>query len=138
MKNNKGITLIALVITIIVLLILAGISIAMLTGDNGVLAKARQAKADNELGRAKDIVSLDAYEAIMEYYEETYVESDTAEYSGTELKAKIVEKIGASVVTPVTLTPTADGVTLTYNERTVTATVDNDGLLTWSAITDVV
>ena len=138
MKNNKGITLIALVITIIVLLILAGISIAMLTGDNGVLSKARQAKADNELGRAKDIVSLDAYEAIMEYYEETYVESDTAEYSGTELQAKIVEKIGASVVTPVTLTPTADGVTLTYNERTVTATVDNDGLLTWSAITDVV
>ena len=138
MKNNKGITLIALVITIIVLLILAGISIAMLTGDNGVLSKARQAKADNELGRAKDIVSLDAYEAIMEYYEETYVESDTAEYSGTELQAKIVEKIGASVVTPVTLTPTEDGVTLTYNERTVTATVDNDGLLTWSAITDVV
>ena len=37
MKNNKGITLIALVITIIVLLILAGISIAMLTGENGIL-----------------------------------------------------------------------------------------------------
>ena len=138
MKNNKGITLIALVITIIVLLILAGISIAMLTGDNGVLAKARQAKADNELGRAKDIVSLDAYEAIMEYYEETYVESDTAEYSGTELQAKIVEKIEASVVTPVTLEPSTNGVKLTYNERTVTATVDEDGLLTWSAITDVV
>ena len=40
MKNNKGITLIALVITIIVLLILAGISIAMLTGENGLLNKA--------------------------------------------------------------------------------------------------
>ena len=35
LKNNKGITLIALVITIIVLLILAGVSIAMLTGNNG-------------------------------------------------------------------------------------------------------
>ena len=40
MKNNKGITLIALVITIIVLLILAGVSIAMLTGQNGILTRA--------------------------------------------------------------------------------------------------
>ena len=49
MKNNKGITLIALVITIIVLLILAGITIAMLTGENGLLTKAKDAKeqADN-------------------------------------------------------------------------------------------
>ena len=43
-KNNKGITLIALVITIIVLLILAGVSIAMLTGQNGILEKANKAK----------------------------------------------------------------------------------------------
>ena len=43
-KENKGITLIALVITIIVLLILAGVSIAMLTGENGVLTKAGDAK----------------------------------------------------------------------------------------------
>lgn len=46
MKQNKekGITLIALVITIIVLLILAGVAIATLTGDNGVLTKAASAK----------------------------------------------------------------------------------------------
>ena len=43
MKKNNGITLIALVITIIVLLILAGISIAMLTGDNGLLNRAKDA-----------------------------------------------------------------------------------------------
>ena len=41
-KQKKGITLIALVITIIVLLILAGISISMLAGDNGILKKATQ------------------------------------------------------------------------------------------------
>ena len=40
MRNQKGITLIALVITIIVLLILAGVSIAMLTGQNGILTRA--------------------------------------------------------------------------------------------------
>ena len=56
MKKNKkilkgkerGITLIALVITIIVLLILAGVSIAMLTGDNGILTQARNAKEKTE------------------------------------------------------------------------------------------
>jgi len=42
--NNKGITLIALVITIIVLLILAGVAIATLTGDNGILTKAASSK----------------------------------------------------------------------------------------------
>ena len=44
MKNQKGITLIALVVTIIVLLILAGVAIAMLTGDNGLLTNASGAK----------------------------------------------------------------------------------------------
>ena len=44
MKQEKGITLIALVITIIVLLILAGVTIATLTGDNGILTQAQNAK----------------------------------------------------------------------------------------------
>ena len=43
-KQTKGITLIALVITIIVLLILVAVSIAMLTGENGILTKASTAK----------------------------------------------------------------------------------------------
>ena len=43
-KKETGITLIALVITIIVLLILAGVSIMMLTGDNGILNQASNAK----------------------------------------------------------------------------------------------
>ena len=47
-RKEKGITLIALVITIIVLLILAGVSIAMLTGDNGILTQARNAKEETE------------------------------------------------------------------------------------------
>ena len=43
MKNNKGITLVALVITIIVLLILAGVSISMVVGQNGILNRATNA-----------------------------------------------------------------------------------------------
>ena len=52
-KDVKGITLIALVITIIVLLILAAVSIAMLTGENGLLQKATKAKKENKLAQAK-------------------------------------------------------------------------------------
>ena len=47
LKNQKGITLIALVITIIVLLILAGVSIAMLTGNNGILTQATNANTQS-------------------------------------------------------------------------------------------
>ena len=46
--RNKGITLIALVITIIVLLILAGVTIAALSGDNGILTRAKEAKQKTE------------------------------------------------------------------------------------------
>ena len=46
-KANRGITLIALVITIIVLLILAGVAIATLTGDNRTITKSRRSKKYN-------------------------------------------------------------------------------------------
>ena len=59
-KTNKGITLIALVITIIVLLILAGISISMLSGDNGILNKATQAKDATRGGEVQETVTLEA------------------------------------------------------------------------------
>lgn len=58
-KNAKGITLIALVITIIVLLILAGVAIATLTGDNGVLTKAESAKTEKEIAEVKEQAQLD-------------------------------------------------------------------------------
>ena len=42
LKGQKGITLVALVVTIIVLIILAGVSIALVLGDNGVITKAKE------------------------------------------------------------------------------------------------
>ena len=58
MKKNTGITLIALVITIIVLLILAGVTIATLTGDNGLLQKATTAKQENEDSKELELIKL--------------------------------------------------------------------------------
>ena len=57
-KNSKGITLIALVITIIVLLILAGVTIATITGDNGILTKAQNAKEKNAQKTIEEQINL--------------------------------------------------------------------------------
>ena len=72
MKNNKGITLIALVVTIIVLLILAGVSIAMLTGDNGILNRASQSSVANAIGEGKDQVGLKVAECTADYFDWKY------------------------------------------------------------------
>ena len=63
-KQQKGITLIALVVTIIILLILAGVSIAMLTGNNGVLTQAKSAKEKTEEKGEQERVNLAASSAM--------------------------------------------------------------------------
>ena len=66
--SNKGITLIALIITIIVLLILAGVSIAMLTGENGLIAKAATSKAKTEKAELEEKEKLAKTNEIMDRY----------------------------------------------------------------------
>ena len=66
-RRNKGITPVALVITIIVLLILAGVIIAMLTGENGMIVQAQKAKTQTEKATAKEKADL----AIVASYDET-------------------------------------------------------------------
>ena len=53
-KNTKGITLIALVVTVIVLIILAGVSISLVLGENGIVIKAKKAKENTELAKTED------------------------------------------------------------------------------------
>lgn len=57
--KNSGITLIALVITVIVLLILAGVTVATLTGDNGLLTKAGDAKIESEKATIRETIELE-------------------------------------------------------------------------------
>ncbi len=56
LKNKKGITLISLVVTIIILLILAGISIGMLSGENSILKQAGNAKSQTDIAEEKEIL----------------------------------------------------------------------------------
>ena len=86
-EAQKGITLIALVITIIVLLILAGVSIAMLTGQKGILTQANNAKNATELASAKEKVELAVIGAISQTRDGTLkvgnLRTELANYGGT-------------------------------------------------------
>ena len=79
-KKQNGITLIALVITIIVLLILAAVSIAMLTGENGILSKASNAKEKHLIAQYEEELNL----CIME------MQTDEL---GTLTMQKLIEKL---------------------------------------------
>ena len=107
MKNQKGITLIALVITIIVLLILAGITIAMLSGPNGLLNKATTARSDTLKGEAVDKINL----------------------ALNTIKAEIYEKQAATATwTPVKTTGTGDTAKTELQETIVTILKTEYGL----------
>lgn len=58
-KSTKGITLVALVVTIIILLILAGVTIATLTGENGLLEKAKESKTKTGIASIKEQIQID-------------------------------------------------------------------------------
>ena len=61
LKENKGITLVALIITIIVLLIIAAVTIMALDGENGIIRKSKQARVDYEKGKQEEEGLLSGY-----------------------------------------------------------------------------
>ena len=88
LKASNGITLIALVITIIVLLILAGISISMLAGDNSILQKATDAKQTSERAEAKEQAQMD----IMAYISDKTANHQDVSLDDTKIKDILTEK----------------------------------------------
>ena len=106
-KKNKGITLIALVVTIIVLLILAGISISMLTGQNGILNRTHEAKEKTESASALEDVQVTIMGAI----------GSNGEVDIAKAKEKLREK-GA------TITSIGDDLKVEYNNKKYLVTKD--------------
>ena len=86
--KNKGITLIALVVTIIVLLILAGISISMLTGQNGILTRASEAKESTGKAQTQEQEDLKTTEDNMD----RILGIDKSEYGELKKGGKYVEE----------------------------------------------
>ena len=111
MKMQRGITLIALVITIIVLLILAGVSIAMLTGDNGILTRSREAKTTTIEKSNEEIVKMAVQDLLTEYHAggaiatnitNTNNTPNTLEINKEELKAAIYRTTSDANLTDIT------------------------------------
>ena len=72
MKKNTGITIISLVVTIIILIILAGVSLNLTLGQNGIITKAKQAKENIELAKVEEETRLN------ELYNELEKEGDSS------------------------------------------------------------
>ena len=106
MKNQKGITLVALVITIVVLLILAGVTISMVLGPNGVLTNSQIAKEKSAKGTAEDALSTALSSISTNYYANSTNGTPISDVTSDELKKQ------------------APGYTFTVTDSTET---DNDG-----------
>lgn len=89
--KERGITLIALVITIIILLILAAVTIAALSGENGILSNASKAKEETEIANEKEQISLAYMGAVAEKEGNGEVTSEDMNYqfgsNGTKAQA---------------------------------------------------
>ena len=118
MKNQKGITLIALVITIIVLLILAGVSIAMLTGQNGILNRATDAQEASTKAEAEEALKLALAEILSNKLDPTY-EGDEDVINNTTLTDLVARNNSNVSVTSATETPAQT----TGTEPDITVTV---------------
>ena len=138
-------------ITIIVLLILAGVSIAALGGQNGILTNATSAKQNDELSACKDQMGLTAQEALSAYYNVTYAGATDSTTIGTAVNGKSSEQaaVYAALQEVYPAGTMQNGVAVTYpsansiklvstdGKKTTTGTVNAGGGVTWTAIADV-
>lgn len=138
MKNNKGITLIALVVTIIVLLILAGVSIAMLTGENGILKNAKTAQENSAKGSLDEAAKIAVGNILTEELAWPYTGTETDDALTAVQKAITDEitSVNSGIKFGANPWGTADGtkykLTATVNNKAQSITID----LATGAITD--
>ena len=78
MRNERGITLVALVVTIVVLLILAGVTITYALSNNGIFTKAQDSAKVSEQATIRDAVTSAQAEAMMEHYDPSKTTTTTA------------------------------------------------------------
>ena len=129
MKRQKGITLIALIITIIVLLILVGVTITMLTGENGILNQATKSTIETYHGTVKEQIILGADEYFtaknVDGYKEDVIKYLLNEKSYTEVvddyyRVK-VEKVASTIKTGKGKTKAEGDIYVIEKENTTTA-----------------
>ena len=130
-KKNKGITLVALVVTIVVLLILAGISIAALT-NTGIFQKAKDAKQKSADAELDQNTKLDEYENEIDNYLPKQNSNKTVEQAkekvlSTEKNIELVDAKENKIVIPAGFKITGDATTVDKGIVIEDATVDKEG-----------
>ncbi|MBQ1392801.1 MAG: hypothetical protein IIY81_04550 [Lachnospiraceae bacterium] len=132
LKEKKGITLVALVITIIVLLILAGISLNLIMGDGGILNRATNARKTSDIAGAQEKVELLVAEASYDYLQARYVNGNgsLAEGKDAYILRLLNQKVGS--FEGCTLALSDHELTLSKDGKSVTGTIGTDGTLTWA------
>lgn len=134
-SKKRGITLISLVVTIIILLILAGVTLALISGSDGILGRATHAVDENKKAMAKEQVELAVGDFQTEFFDVKYVERTN---NGGK-KEYISDKLMAGVETAdFFAVATEDGMVNVYDigkvqsgKEVVVGVLENDGSINW-------
>lgn len=115
-KSNFGITLIALIVTIIILLILGGIALATLTGENGLFARAKQAKENYSVSSAKEKLQLAISDLMVEQTSkgENLTKEDLPKINNNEIDVKSTETFPIEVICENYIFNVDENFTVTY------------------------
>ena len=157
-QNNKGITMVSLVVTIIVLIILAGVSINLTLGNDGIITKAKQAKENMEFAQVEEATRLNElyseinsqgsgssnYDAIIKLEEfksaiATAITNQGVETSSNATAETMAANIGKIAQSNTTGTAIQSDIletkTAWVNGSKLTGTMSNNGELNWSPTT---
>ncbi len=127
--SNTGITLVALVITIIVLLILAGVSINLVAGSNGLLNKATKAVDVTNTAKIKEDIELKIAEMQMDYYSDSNLPNqyvNVNEYIKAELEKGVELPNGAEISCDTTGKLSYEGIEIGSLNSDGTVTIDGE------------
>ena len=134
LSQERGITLVALVVTIIVLLILAGVTLSLIGGSEGILGRTTHAVDENEKAMAKEQAELSVADYQTEFYEAKYVDRTN---NGTK-KEYILEKLqGETYTEKYKVVTSEEGKVKVYDKNgvsknpIVTGNVQEDGSIKW-------
>lgn len=136
LKEQKGITLVALIITIIVMLILAGVSISLVVGDNGVLTQAQDVEPKQVQATLKEAISLANADIMAVFYGDTSTakvnaiqDLSTASVTGrATIMDKIIANYSYNSKNPVTIKGSAPALPTSTSDPAAEVTLTIGGL----------
>ena len=121
LKTSKGITLVALVVTIVVLLILAGVSISLVLGENGLITQAQEAKRKTKEASTNELAEMERMKTELAKYGNTKSVFEGGEWN--ETLGLCTPKLGSNMVGVYWSDGTTNDVGL-YNASTTSTTME--------------